>query len=124
MPTASIRLAGILGGIATSELAGLVEQPIRPGFLLAESQVPEVEGIEPLPDGALVVPQRGVRIQNVAYTVQWTLFSAFVVLVYWRFMRDAWRDHLADQAGGGSDDRDRPDDDDLDPIARPRAATP
>lgn len=87
--------AGVLSGVSTSELAGLVDQPIRPGFVLASSQTPAVNGVEPLTVDTVVVPPRGVRVQNVLYTLQWSLFSAFVVFVYWRLMRDAWRDHNA-----------------------------
>ena len=93
----------LLGGISTSELAGLVEEPIRPGFVVAASQSPSVVGIQRLGEDALVVPAQGLRLQNLLYTVQWSLFTAFIFFVYWRFMRDAWRDWTAAQNAAGSD---------------------
>jgi len=85
--------AGVLSAISTSEIVGLVDAEIRPGFVLASAEVPAVVGVEPIPTSELVLPSKGVRIQNVLYTVQWTLFSAFAFFVYWRLLRDAWRDY-------------------------------
>lgn len=31
---------------------------------------------------------KGIRLQNAGYAVQWVLFAAFVVFVWWRFLRE------------------------------------
>jgi cytochrome oxidase assembly protein ShyY1 len=84
--------AGRLGGIATSELVGLVGGPLHPGYLaLTEPALPD--GARPLEGDELVLPEQGLKLQNVLYTVQWVVFGGFVVFVYRRFLMDAWRDH-------------------------------
>jgi cytochrome oxidase assembly protein ShyY1 len=104
-PTASGSTPGVLDGISTSELAGLVAGEIRPGYVVAATEKPLVVGVQPLPADALVRVPRGVRLQNVLYTVQWSLFAAFVIFVYWRLMRDAWRERRMGSMGGGAVDR-------------------
>lgn len=86
-------VGGVLGGVSTSELVGLVDGPLRPGFIAAETQEPTVTIAEPLPPSEIVVLPRGLRVQNVLYTVQWSLFALFALFVYGRALRDAWRDH-------------------------------
>ena len=86
-------VGGVLGGVSTSELVGLVDGPLRPGFIAAETEVPTVTIAEPLPLSEIVVLPRGLRVQNALYTVQWSLFALFALFVYGRALRDAWRDH-------------------------------
>ncbi|MUH43087.1 MAG: hypothetical protein F2792_02760 [Actinobacteria bacterium] len=81
----------VLGGVATPEIAGLVDGPIRPGFIIASSESPAVQGVFALPDSSLVLPPRGLRVQNVLYTIQWSVFAFFALFVYIRLLRVEWR---------------------------------
>lgn len=86
----------VLGGVSTPEIAGLVPGALRPGFIVADNEIPAVGGVEYLPQSEFVVPEGGLRVQNVLYTVQWTLFTVFALFVYIRLMRDAWLQYQID----------------------------
>ncbi len=86
----------VLGGVSTPEIAGLVPGALRPGFIVADNEIPAVGGVVYLPQSQFVVPESGLRIQNVLYTIQWTLFTFFALFVYVRLMRDAWLQYQID----------------------------
>jgi cytochrome oxidase assembly protein ShyY1 len=86
--------AGRLEGIATSELVGLVGGPLHPGYLALTEPV-IADGPRLLTGDEVILPEQGLKLQNVLYTVQWVVFGGFVVFVYRRFLMDAWRDHQA-----------------------------
>lgn len=84
----------LLSGVATSELVGLIQGPLLPGWIAATSETPNPSPtIERLDPEDLAVESSGLRLQNVAYTVQWTVFALFVVFVYRRFLLDARADY-------------------------------
>jgi hypothetical protein len=86
----------VLGGVSTPEIAGLVPGALRPGFIVADNEIPAVGGVAYLSQSDFVVPEGGLRVQNVLYTVQWTLFTFFALFVYIRLMRDAWLQYQID----------------------------
>ncbi len=86
----------VLGGVSTPEIAGLVSGALRPGFIVADNEIPAVGGVAYLPQSEFVVPDGGLRVQNVLYTIQWTLFTFFALFVYIRLMRDAWLQYQID----------------------------
>jgi cytochrome oxidase assembly protein ShyY1 len=91
--------AGLLSGVATSELFGLVGAPLHPGWIAVESEQPApAEPLTPVPAAELAQTDDGLKLQNVLYAVQWTVFGAFVLLVYRRFLRDAWSDYQGEVA--------------------------
>ena len=85
-----------MGGVSTPEIAGLVPGALRPGFIVASNEIPAVGGVAYLPQSEFVVPEGGLRVQNVLYTIQWTLFTFFALFVYIRLMRDAWLQYQID----------------------------
>jgi cytochrome oxidase assembly protein ShyY1 len=90
---------GSLSGVAASELVGLVGRPIHPGWIAAVSETPAPNPAPArLADRELLIPDGGLKLQNVAYTLQWALFGGFVVMVYRRFLLDAWNDYRAADA--------------------------
>jgi hypothetical protein len=54
--------------------------------------------LTPVPAAELAQTDDGLKLQNVLYAVQWTVFGAFVLLVYRRFLRDAWSDYQGEFA--------------------------
>jgi len=86
----------VLGGVSTPEIAGLVTGALRPGFIVADNEIPAVGGVVYLPQSEFAAPELGLRVQNVLYTVQWTLFAFFALFVYIRLMRDAWLQYQID----------------------------
>jgi cytochrome oxidase assembly protein ShyY1 len=86
----------VLGGVSTPEIAGLVPGALRPGFIVADNEIPAVGGVAYLSQSDFVVPEGGLRVQNVLYTIQWTFFTFFALFVYIRLMRDAWLQYQID----------------------------
>jgi cytochrome oxidase assembly protein ShyY1 len=84
----------VLSGVATSELVALLDGPLLPGWIAATSEEPAPRlAPEPLSTEDLLPSSRGLKVQNVAYTIQWTVFALFVVFVYRKFMTDARADY-------------------------------
>jgi surfeit locus 1 family protein len=72
-------------------LVGLVDYRLYDAFVLLSSSEPAVAG------GPAVVPPPApptdhAGIRNVAYAVQWWIFAAFTLFMWWRMVRDAQRD--------------------------------
>ena len=101
-PTAAtVRPANVIDRIVTSELVASITEPLHPGYLVLERQTPaSAPALSPVPLGQLRLPTGGVRIQNSIYAVQWVVFAGFVVFVWFRFLREDWRERdRADVAG-------------------------
>jgi cytochrome oxidase assembly protein ShyY1 len=84
----------VLSGIATSELVALIDGPLLPGWIAATAEAPPpTVAPERLNAADLAPSTQGLKLQNVAYTIQWTVFALFVVFVYRKFMLDARADY-------------------------------
>lgn len=93
----------VLAGIATSELVGLIQGPLHPGWIAATAESPApAPSITRLDASDLAVSGSGLKLQNVAYTIQWTVFALFVVFVYRKFLLDARAEYERDR-GSASD---------------------
>jgi surfeit locus 1 family protein len=76
----------VTDGIRTSSLVGAVGEDLYSGYLVLTSSTPEdsLTPVEPpLPD-----PSRWAGIRNLIYALQWWLFAAFVVFMWWRIAHD------------------------------------
>jgi surfeit locus 1 family protein len=86
----------ITNGVQIARLVPDFEEDLYAGYVLATASVPP----DPL---APVAPPRPdasfwAGIRNLVYAVQWWLFAAFVVLMWWRIVRDeSGADHLAQE---------------------------
>jgi cytochrome oxidase assembly protein ShyY1 len=93
----------VLSGVATSELVAFVEGPLLPGWIAATDEQPDPElAPERLTADDLAPTSNGLKVQNVAYTIQWTVFALFVVFVYRKFMLDARADYDQRRAAAAS----------------------
>lgn len=74
--------AGQVRSLSAADLVNDWGPPVYAGFLLAERA----------PSGLLAVPpppvDSGVQILNLSYAVQWWIFAAFAVFLWWRVVRD------------------------------------
>ena len=75
-------------------LVGLVDYRLYDAFVLLASAEPRATGPEVVPPPAPPTDHAGVR--NVAYAVQWWIFAAFTLFMWWRMVRDAHRDRARD----------------------------
>jgi surfeit locus 1 family protein len=72
-------------------LVGLVDYRLYDAFVLLSEARPAVSpGPELVPPPAPPTDRAGFR--NVAYAVQWWIFAAFTLFMWWRMVRDAHRD--------------------------------
>lgn len=86
----------VISGVATSELVALVDGPLRAGWIAATDEQPAPKPApERLSSADLAVSSSGLKLQNVAYTIQWTVFALFVIFVYRKFLLDARADYDA-----------------------------
>lgn len=72
-------------------LVGMVDYRLYDAFVLLASAEPAVSGgpelvVPPAP------PTDHAGVRNVAYAVQWWIFAAFTLFMWWRMVRDAHRD--------------------------------
>jgi cytochrome oxidase assembly protein ShyY1 len=71
--------------------------PVYAGYLLAESAPSGLVAVPPPPvDG-------GVQILNLSYALQWWVFAAFAVFLWWRVVRDDHEGRHAPEDDGTGD---------------------
>lgn len=89
--------------VATSELTNIWDVPLYAGYVAVESYAPVNSSESLVADGAEgietvdVAPQpqeQEVVWLNIFYAVEWVIFAAMALYLWWRFMRD---DHLKDR---------------------------
>jgi cytochrome oxidase assembly protein ShyY1 len=72
-------------------LVGLVDYRLYDAFVLLSASEPSSSaGPEVVPPPAPPTDHAGIR--NVAYAVQWWIFAAFTLFMWWRMVRDAHHD--------------------------------
>ncbi len=88
------------GEVATVDLAALSplwgNPALHEGYLLASSEHPpptDLAGVSltRIPASNAETSDTGAPFSNAAYALQWLAFSAFVVFLWWRILRDGWR---------------------------------
>jgi surfeit locus 1 family protein len=67
-----------------------VDQDLYSAYLVGEQAEPAVglAGLEPVTPSSLPDPGGDSGLRNVLYGIQWWLFAAFAVYVWWRWVRD------------------------------------
>ncbi len=102
--------------VSTADLVNLWGAPLYSAYLVASPADAVAAGLEPVPAD----PERGgfgFDLQNLSYAVQWWVFAAFAVFLWWRLVRD---DHLDRQERDAEPDVDP----DADPAGEPPATHP
>lgn len=85
--------AGIASEIATPLLVNEWGSPMYAGFVALQTPG---EGLSAMPDASSRF-SRGLDWQNIGYSFQWVLFGGFFLYLWWRTVRTAYHDELADQ---------------------------
>ena len=84
---------GVASEIATPLLVNEWGGPMYAGYVAQTSQA---EGLAPMPTAQSAFT-RGLDWQNIGYAAQWILFGAFFLYLWWRSVRTAYLDELADR---------------------------
>ena len=88
---------GVSGGVASEVATPLLVNewgsPMYSGFVSLEEPG---GGLQPLP-AAESEFSRGLDWQNIGYSLQWVLFGAFFLYLWWRSVRAAHLDEIADR---------------------------
>lgn len=92
---------GQRGAIDTADLANEWGEPIYNAFVFLVEEDPAVTSAEVVRVPPPVFGESGIVWRNVGYGLQWFVFAAFAVYMYYRFLRDATRQ----QADQGDDDQ-------------------
>ncbi|WP_058234811.1 SURF1 family protein [Devriesea agamarum] len=101
---------GLAGEISTQALLNVWGGPMYSGFVASSSPVAaagETAGTgnataparrSPMPLHAMPRPEsafaQGLNLQNLGYAVQWILFAGFFLYLWWRMVRQTYRDEM------------------------------
>jgi cytochrome oxidase assembly protein ShyY1 len=88
-PSGTSAEGAVLETVSTADLVNLWGSPLYSAYLVASAEDAAAAGLEPVPG-----PDRsgaGFALQNLSYALQWWVFAAFAVFLWWRVVRD---DHL------------------------------
>jgi cytochrome oxidase assembly protein ShyY1 len=87
--------------VSAADLVNRWGSPIYAGYLVVTDDVGAPLHAVPVSDPR----QGGFHLLNFSYALQWWVFAGFAVFLWWRLLRDSYREQLAEAAG------DRPGDD-------------
>jgi surfeit locus 1 family protein len=82
---------GLRGAIDTADLANEWDLPIYNAFVFLVQESPALTAAEVVPVPPPVFGESGIEWRNFGYGLQWFVFAAFAVYMYYRFLRDATR---------------------------------
>ncbi|MTB71945.1 SURF1 family protein [Arsenicicoccus sp. MKL-02] len=97
--------AGQLGSIDLAVLVNRWPQDLYNAFVLAGSERPDLAAGTALERIPPPQPESQLNVRNVAYALQWWVFAAFAVYLWWRMVRD---DHRSGIRPDPTDDNDDP----------------
>jgi cytochrome oxidase assembly protein ShyY1 len=87
----------VLPTLRIPTIVGMVGYRLYDAFVVLSSSTPDAGTPVPVqPPGA---PTDHAGLRNIAYAVQWWIFAAFVLFMWWRMMSDAHRAGRGDAAG-------------------------
>jgi len=80
----------VLPEVRIADAIQRVDQDLYSAFLVAEAAKPPggLAGLEPVTPGSLPDPGTGSGLRNLLYAVEWWIFGAFALFVWWRWGRD------------------------------------
>ncbi len=79
-----------LTSLSSADLLNDWGAPVYAAYLLADEPAAGLAAV-PVPETG----DRGLALQNLSYAVQWWVFAAFAVFIWWRVVRDDHIDRLA-----------------------------
>ncbi len=95
---------GVASEIATPMLVNAWGGPMFAGYVAQTSEAP---GLNAMPEAESAFTQ-GLDWQNLGYALQWVLFGAFFLYLWWRSVRTAYLDELEDRRQALRADLDQP----------------
>ncbi|HEY6796896.1 MAG TPA: SURF1 family protein [Kineosporiaceae bacterium] len=95
--------AGQLDGVDLTQLVQLWPEKLVTGYVVLTDAQPPAGGPTLRPVPATAPSNQAVAWQNLSYAVQWFVFAGFLLLLWFRLVRDDHRGRLA--ARGAGDDR-------------------
>lgn len=84
---------GVVDEIATPLLVNEWGSPMYAGFVAVTEPA---DGMQPMPPAESAF-SKGLNWQNIGYSLQWVLFGGFFLFLWWRSVRTAYLDELAEQ---------------------------
>lgn len=85
--------------VDTARLGTRLTYRLTDGYVVAVRQAPPAAGnLREVPAPPWPSKARGFPLQNAAYALQWWLFALFVCFMWWRVLRDQWRQQGASPA--------------------------
>lgn len=80
----------VLPEIRIADAIQRADRDLYGAYLIADQADPPAAttGLEPVTPASLPEPASGVGLRNLLYGVQWWVFAAFAVYVWWRWARD------------------------------------
>jgi cytochrome oxidase assembly protein ShyY1 len=82
--------------VSAADLVNRWGPPIYAGYLVVTHDVPAPLQAVPVSDPR----EGGFHLLNFSYALQWWVFAGFAVFLWWRLLRDSYREQLAEAAGG------------------------
>ena len=80
----------VLETVSTADLLNVWGAPVYTAYLVASAEDARAAGLEPVP----TEPEArglGFDLQNLSYALEWWVFAAFALFVWWRVVRDTHR---------------------------------
>jgi surfeit locus 1 family protein len=86
----------VLPSLRIPTIVGMVDYRLYDAFVVLSSSTPKAATSAPVPPPPPPTNHAGLR--NIAYAVQWWIFAAFALFMWWRMMTDAHRSRAAADA--------------------------
>lgn len=80
----------VLETVSTADLLNVWGAPVYTAYLVASADDARAAGLEPVPTEP-EVRGLGFDLQNLSYALEWWVFAAFALFVWWRVVRDTHR---------------------------------
>jgi surfeit locus 1 family protein len=91
----------VLPALRIPTIVGMVDYRLYDAFVVLSSSTPAAGTPSLVPPPAPPIDHAGLR--NIAYAVQWWIFAAFALFMWWRMMTDAHRGGEPDRRDGNDE---------------------
>ena len=83
-----------------------VDQDLYGGYVIARDSTPPgalAGDLEPVTPASLPKPDATTKLRNILYAIEWWVFAAFAIFLWWRHVRDTTAEPLAGEPAGEGD---------------------
>lgn len=99
----------VLSALRTADAIQFIDQDLYGAYVISDA--PASEGLTPVDPTALPEPGAFTALRNLLYALEWWVFAAFVVFVWWRWCADEARRRVVEAAHPSQEPVPRPDSD-------------